>query len=131
MPAQAWVTLVVGGLATLGVLITWRQKNNADRRAEWWRRVSWAFDHALSDDPAEAEFGWLIVNNLAGSRFATKEDAELFQTVAEQWISSDNEDTTKGDDDDNLDTPPGHDDVGDETSQGRTAGRGESSRDRE
>ncbi|WP_232425905.1 hypothetical protein [Mycobacterium sp. JS623] len=41
MPAQAWVTLIVGLVATTGVLITWWQKNTADRRSEWWRRVTW------------------------------------------------------------------------------------------
>ena len=29
MPAQAWVTLIVGLIAIAGVLITWRQKNTA------------------------------------------------------------------------------------------------------
>ncbi|WP_264017220.1 hypothetical protein [Mycolicibacter longobardus] len=34
MPAQAWVTLIVSGLAAVGVIVTWRQKNRADRRSE-------------------------------------------------------------------------------------------------
>jgi hypothetical protein len=38
MPSQAWVTLIVGTLATIGVIVTWQQKNRADRRSEWWRR---------------------------------------------------------------------------------------------
>lgn len=126
MPAQAWVTLVVGLVAAGGVLITWRQKNHADRRAEWWRRVSWAFDHALSADEAEAEFGWLMVQHLADSGLVTKGDAELFQTVAERWITSDTEQSPTPGDDDELDdaaSPAEGDDPGD-TPQGRAPGRG-------
>jgi hypothetical protein len=53
VPAQAWVTLIVGLAATVGVLVTWRQKNTADRRSEWWRRTTWAFERSLSDNNVE------------------------------------------------------------------------------
>jgi hypothetical protein len=112
MPAQAWVTLIIGLIAAGGVLITWHQKNRADRRAEWWRRVSWAFDHALSTDAAEAEFGWLMVDHLARSPLATKDDADLFQTVAERWITSDTEDDTTGGPDEFEDADPVDEDDG-------------------
>lgn len=94
MPAQAWTTLIVGVAAAVGVIITWRQKQNADRRAEWWRRLSWAFDHSLSQDPDEADFGWLMVDHLSRSRLATAADEEFLQAVAERWISGDNDGTT-------------------------------------
>lgn len=32
-------TLIVGTMAVLGVIITWWQKNQADKRSEWWRRI--------------------------------------------------------------------------------------------
>jgi len=50
VPAQAWVTLIVGSVAAIGVIITWQQQNRADRRAEWWRRAQWAFERTFSDD---------------------------------------------------------------------------------
>jgi hypothetical protein len=56
MPAQAWVTLVVGMVATIGVLVTWRQKNDADSRSEWWRRTAWAVERSLGDD--DLELSW-------------------------------------------------------------------------
>lgn len=49
MPAQAWVTLLVGGVAAIGVIVTWQQKNRADRRSEWWRRSAWAFERSFSE----------------------------------------------------------------------------------
>jgi hypothetical protein len=60
VPAQAWVTLIVGTVATVGVLFTWRQKNNADNRAEWWRRTAWAIERTFSDNNTEAELGFLM-----------------------------------------------------------------------
>ncbi|MDQ2629338.1 hypothetical protein [Mycolicibacter senuensis] len=54
MPPQSWVTLIVGGLATVGVIATWQQKNRADRRSEWWRRTTWAFERTFSDNDSQA-----------------------------------------------------------------------------
>lgn len=73
MPAQAWVTLIVGLIAIAGVLITWRQKNTADRRSEWWRRLAWAYERAFSDDPAEQELGWELINVLVASRHRVRQ----------------------------------------------------------
>lgn len=36
MPAQAWVTLIVGVLAVIGVGLTVRQRTVADKRAQAW-----------------------------------------------------------------------------------------------
>ena len=43
-------TLIVGALAVFGVIITWWQKNEADKRSEWWRRTAWAFERTFSVD---------------------------------------------------------------------------------
>jgi hypothetical protein len=59
MPAQAWVTFIIGGLATIGVVITWQQKNRADRRSEWWRRTTWAFERTFSTDDNQARLAWM------------------------------------------------------------------------
>ncbi|KXO99190.1 hypothetical protein [Tsukamurella pseudospumae] len=92
MPAQAWVTLIVGLVAAIGVVATWRQKVEADRRAEWWRRVSWAFDHVLSGDDQRVTFGWTILIRLRESRLATRDDRAVFGFLADDWIINDNED---------------------------------------
>jgi hypothetical protein len=83
VPAQAWVTLIVGSVATLGVIVTWQQKNRADRRSEWWRRTQWAFERTFTTDYDEAELGWNMLLTLAGSRLATRDDSEIAQVIAE------------------------------------------------
>ncbi|MCA0157662.1 hypothetical protein LB823_15825 [Tsukamurella sp. M9C] len=92
MPAQAWVTLAVGMFAAIGVLVSWRQKVEADRRAEWWRRVSWSFDQVLSDDSDRMSFGWAVIGRLKESEIATQEDREMLRSLADEWVTSKNED---------------------------------------
>ena len=82
MPAQAWVTLIVGMSAIVGVLVTWRQKNDADRRSEWWRRTGWAVERSLGDDDVEAELGWKLLGALVESKLVTKSDFGVLQVVA-------------------------------------------------
>lgn len=84
MPAQAWVTLIVGGLAAIGVIVTWQQKNRADKRSEWWRRTTWAFERTFSIDDAEAGLGWKVLGTLVSSTLATKDDSDIVQVMAEQ-----------------------------------------------
>lgn len=83
MPAQAWVTLIVGGLAAVGVIITWQQKNSADRRSEWWRRTQWSFDRTLSSYDSEAELGWKMLATVMSSKLATRDDSDIVQVIAE------------------------------------------------
>ncbi|AJK81839.1 hypothetical protein ACYJ3J_11080 [Mycobacterium avium subsp. paratuberculosis] len=92
MPAQAWVTLIVGGVATIGVLVTWQQKSRADRRSEWWRRTMWAFERTFSDDDTQAELGWKMLSALVVSRLATVDDSEIVQMIAEHAALSGPED---------------------------------------
>jgi hypothetical protein len=77
------VTLIVGLVAIVGVLVTWRQKNTADRRSEWWRRTAWAFERSLSDNNVEAELGWMVLRTLAGSTLATRSDSDIVQVIGE------------------------------------------------
>lgn len=83
MPAQAWVTLIVGSLAAIGVIVTWQQKNRADKRSEWWRRATWALERTFSTNITEAELGWTMLASLVGSRLATKDDSDIVQVIAE------------------------------------------------
>ncbi len=71
------MTLIVGGIAALGVIVTWQQKNRADRRSEWWRRVTWALEQTFSDDQNLQELGWSVLETLVGSRLATKDDQRI------------------------------------------------------
>ena len=84
MPAQAWVTLIVGGAAIIGVIITWQQKNRADRRSEWWRRTAWAFERTFSEDDGQAQLGWKVLYALVRSKLATKDDSDIMQVIAER-----------------------------------------------
>jgi hypothetical protein len=89
VPAQAWVTLIVGLAAIIGVLVTWRQKNTADRRSEWWRRTTWAFERSLSNHNAEARLGWQVLGALLKSTLVTKSDYDLVQVIAEHVALTD------------------------------------------
>lgn len=89
MPAQAWVTLIVGLVAIGGVLITWWQKNTADRRSEWWRRVTWAFERTFSPDDTEAALGWKMLDTLLQSKLATRGDSDIVQVIGEHTALDD------------------------------------------
>jgi hypothetical protein len=78
------VTLIVGTLATIGVIVTWQQKNRADRRSEWWRRTAWAFERTFSTDDAQAELGWEVLYTLVRSKLATTDDSDIVQVIAQQ-----------------------------------------------
>ena len=83
MPAQAWVTLIVGGFAVIGVVVTWQQKNRADRRSEWWRRTQWAFERTFSSDAREIQLGWRMLSMLVSSTLATRDDSDIVQVITE------------------------------------------------
>jgi hypothetical protein len=77
----------VAPLATFGVVLvaflTYRQKSNADRRDQWWKRAQWGIDSALDDaDPQRRLAGIQVLVQLIGSNLATPEDADLMSTLA-------------------------------------------------
>ncbi|MEJ1195516.1 hypothetical protein [Pseudarthrobacter sp. CCNWLW207] len=77
----------VAPLATFGVVLvaylTYRQKTQADRRDQWWKRAQWGIDSALSDaDPQRRLAGMKVLVQLIGSDLATAEDAELMSALA-------------------------------------------------
>jgi hypothetical protein len=81
--------LVVGGVAAIGVIVTWQQKNRADRRSEWWRRTAWAFERTFSDDDDQAQLGWKMLDALLRSTLATKDDSDIVQVIAEHAALAD------------------------------------------
>ncbi|CAJ1495581.1 hypothetical protein MU0083_001195 [[Mycobacterium] kokjensenii] len=87
MPAQAWATLIVGGIAAIGVIVTWQQKNGADRRSEWWRRSAWAFERTFSADDGEAGLGWEMLDSLLRSTLATRDDSDVVQVIVDYTVT--------------------------------------------
>lgn len=78
MTAQAWVTLGVGIFAAVGVIAGILQKTYFDRRAEWWRRATWAVDHTLSDDVNAQVVAFEVLAKLQVEWLTTRRDRELF-----------------------------------------------------
>lgn len=83
VPAQAWITLFVGLVGFGGVSVGVLQRTYADRRAEWWRRTTWAVDHTLSDDPGAQLVGYDVLARLQASRLVVAADRTLFA----HWIA--------------------------------------------
>jgi hypothetical protein len=77
----------VAPLATFGIVLvaylTYRQKSQADKRDQWWKRAQWGIDSALDDaDPQRRLAGIKVLVQLIGSNLATPEDADLMSTLA-------------------------------------------------
>jgi hypothetical protein len=77
----------VAPLATFGVFLvaylTYRQKSQADKRDQWWKRAQWGIDSALDDaDPQRRLAGLKLLVQLIGSDLATPEDADLMSALA-------------------------------------------------
>ena len=89
-PAAAdWAITWIPVLGPLGILVTaavayvgYRQKLEADRRAQWWVRAQWALEASLSANPRRALAGLAVLNDLKTSSLATREDRELFRLIA-------------------------------------------------
>ena len=93
MTAQVWVTLVVGVLASVGVVGTlWqrqmsetidrRLRREWDARAEWWRRYMWAVERAESDDPDVQARGYVMLDVLAGSPLLTPSELDILVAMS-------------------------------------------------
>ena len=85
--APWWVTIavaVITGLAALGgsALVTWRQNARAGRE-EWFRRVQWAHELAVSDHARTRDAGFRILAHLSTSPLAKQDDLELLLQLSE------------------------------------------------
>ena len=83
MPAQAWITLLVGVLGIVGVVGTIRQRTIADARAQAWQRITWCLDHTVSDNDTEAELGWTMYSTVSKSKLITSTERDVIRTVSE------------------------------------------------
>ncbi|MCC9194412.1 hypothetical protein LOC59_12260 [Arthrobacter sp. zg-Y916] len=84
-----WAITWIPVLGPLGILTTalvayfaYRQKLEADRRAQWWVRAQWALEASLSANPRRSLAGLAVLNDLKTSSLATREDRELFRLIA-------------------------------------------------
>lgn len=84
MPAQSWVTLVVGVLAVVGVALTIRQRTIADKRAQAWQRITWCLDHTVSDSDDEAELGWDVFATVTDSALITRTEQDVLVAVSDR-----------------------------------------------
>ena len=87
--AAEWAITWIPVLGPLGILATalvayfaYRQKLEADRRAQWWVRAQWALEASLSANPRRSLAGLAVLNDLKTSSLATREDRELFRLIA-------------------------------------------------
>lgn len=71
----ALVALIVG-------VVTVRQRGEADRRDQWWKRAQWAIDHALDDRSTDHRTAGLkVLGTLSRSRLARDEELELLASL--------------------------------------------------
>ncbi|OZE92917.1 hypothetical protein CH299_28845 [Rhodococcus sp. 14-2686-1-2] len=83
MPAQAWITLIVGVLAVVGVMATVSQRTRADNRAQSWQRITWCLERTVSDNDEESELGWEVFGTVASTPFIAKTDRRTLWTIAD------------------------------------------------
>ena len=80
-------TLVVASVALYVGLRTVRQRDRADRRDQWWKRMQWATDLTLSDDAHRRELGYTATDLLGRSSLAGPEELTLLDIVLTAELS--------------------------------------------
>lgn len=88
----SWVTLVVGVIGFAGLIAGMVQRALADRRAEWWRRASWAVDHVLSENGTARVVGFDVLGRLQSSPLITRTEADVFLHLAHLLLRETNSD---------------------------------------
>lgn len=72
-------TLVVASVALFVGLRTVRQRDLADRREQWWDRFRWASELTLGDDLVAKDLGLDVLELLARSELAGREEVEILE----------------------------------------------------
>lgn len=96
-PAADWQILaafapLIAALIAAGIAVaTLRQRSNADRKAEWWRRAQWALDTSYSDDPERSQLGLDVIADLAQSAPGADE-ARIIQIASNEPLLAAEED---------------------------------------
>ena len=84
-----WVTrlipLAAALLVLIGVLLTVRQRDRADRKDQWWKRVEWAAEAVASADERRRCMGMSMLTALVGASVAVEpDDIGLLQAIIDQ-----------------------------------------------
>jgi hypothetical protein len=72
-------------LVLAGVFLTIRQKDRADRKEQWWKRVQWSADAVASVDEARRCIGLSALTALISATTAIEDDdVGLLQAIIDQ-----------------------------------------------
>lgn len=82
----AAATLTAAGVAASIALRTLRQRDLADRRAEWWRRTQWAFDAIESGVSSRRQLGLGVMEVLAESELPSTEEVRIVARTWHSWL---------------------------------------------
>ncbi|WP_143537838.1 MULTISPECIES: hypothetical protein [Nocardiaceae] len=104
MPAQAWITLIVGVFAVVGVAGTVNQRTRADNRSQSWQRITWCLERTVSDNPDEVALGWTVFGTVVATPFIAKTDRRTLRAIADRDIDLGSADLAETDD--NSDNGP-------------------------
>ncbi|WP_415856413.1 hypothetical protein [Sinomonas sp. G460-2] len=74
-PVGTFATAVVAAIVGLWTL---RQRAQADRRAEFWRRTEWALEATVSADPQMQAIGTELLATLARSELVASDEELMF-----------------------------------------------------
>lgn len=87
-----WLQPVVTGagatLVLVGASITVRQRYQADRKDQWWKRTQWALELLLRRDEDSVLLGLEILTQQVSAKVADSEDAKLIAQVLTPWVDS-------------------------------------------
>ncbi len=70
-----------------GVIVTLWQKDRADRRAELWRRLTWAFEQAVNGDDAAVALGVEAIDIVSGSRLVSRGERSMVLAFLEATLA--------------------------------------------
>ncbi|MBX5330587.1 hypothetical protein HQO90_06305 [Rhodococcus fascians] len=87
MSAQAWITLIVGLLAVVGVAGTVSQRTRADNRSQSWQRITWCLERTVSENDDEAALGWKVFGTVATTPFIAKTDRRTLRVIADHIVT--------------------------------------------
>lgn len=79
----------VAALVALAVgLVTVRQRREADRRDQWWKRAQWALDLVMSPSESESQaaVGFAVLERLASSDLARREELLVLEAAWQVWL---------------------------------------------
>lgn len=85
MSASLWLVaapFLAAAMALTGVWLTMRQKERSERRAEWWRRVTWAIERTNDANITVSRMAGAILVSLMVSPLATESERDLIEAIA-------------------------------------------------